>query len=107
MVETVRLKLPLLAASQSQKHVTMNDGLTTIDMLVQITVINRTRTTPPASSLEGDFYLVAANPTGSWIGHTDEIARFDAGGWIFHQATEGWRCYVVAEQALLVRLAGQ
>jgi Protein of unknown function (DUF2793) len=107
MVETVRLKLPLLAAGQSQKHVTMNDGLTMLDALAQLTVTNRTRTTPPISSLEGDCYLVAANPTGSWIGHTDEIARFDSGGWIFHQPSEGWRCYVIAEQALLVRLAGQ
>jgi Protein of unknown function (DUF2793) len=107
MVETIRLKLPLLAAGQSQKHVTMNDNLAALDTLVQLAVINRTLTTPPASSLEGDCHLVAANPTGSWIGHADEIARFDMGGWAFHQPANGWRCYVIAEQALLVRMAGQ
>ena len=36
MTETARLKLPLLAAAQSQKHVTVNEALTILDLFAGI-----------------------------------------------------------------------
>jgi Protein of unknown function (DUF2793) len=101
MPDTLRLKLPLLAAGQSQKHVTVNDALVTVDALAQLSVINRTQTAPPASVADGDSYLVADSPTGLFAGRAGQIAVADMGAWRFHQPRDGWRCFVVAEQLLL------
>ena len=47
--ETMRLQLPLLQPAQAQKHVTHNDALRLLDGLVQLSVLDRTRTAPPGS----------------------------------------------------------
>ncbi len=104
---TPNLQLNLLAAGQAQKHVTMNDALVAIDTLAQLSAINRTQAAPPASPAEGATYIVATSPTGAFAGHAGDIAVFDSGGWRFHAPADGWRCFVNAEQALLVRAAGQ
>ncbi len=101
MPDTLRLKLPLLAAGQSQKHVTLNDALVAVDSLAQLAVINRTQTAPPATFADGDSYLIAANPTGAFAGRAGQIAVADTGAWRFYVPQGGWRCYVVAEQLLL------
>ena len=46
-METSRFKLPLLSASQAQKHVTVNEALTMLDLLVGvIPVASRALNTP-------------------------------------------------------------
>jgi hypothetical protein len=107
MPDTLRLKLPLLAAGQSQKHVTVNDALVAVDELAQIAVINRTQTAPPPSFNDGDSYLVAGSATGAFAGHEGHIAVADSGGWRFHVPRNGWCCYVVAEQILLAFVGTQ
>lgn len=57
--ESARLRIPYLAASQAQKHVTHNEALTLLDTLVQASVIDKDLTTPPISPAEGDCYIVA------------------------------------------------
>jgi Protein of unknown function (DUF2793) len=101
MPDTLRLKLPLLAAGQSQKHVMLNDALVAVDALAQLAVINRTQTAPPATFADGDSYLVANSPTGAFAGHAGHIAVADTGAWRFYVPQAGWRCFVVAEQLLL------
>lgn len=97
-----RLGLPYLAAAQSQKHVTHNEALRLLDALVQIAVRERDRVAPPAQPVEGDRYLVAAQPTGIFTGHAGALAAFDDGGWRFAPPAAGWLCYVAAEGILLV-----
>ena len=60
------LSLPLLQASQAQKHVTHNEALMQLDLLVQLTVADRTRTAPPPGLVEGQRHIIAAAPTGAW-----------------------------------------
>jgi Protein of unknown function (DUF2793) len=99
--DTPNLSLPLIAAGQAQKHITHNEALMQLDRLVQSKVIARTFAAPPASPMQGDSYIVAATPSGTWAGRATEIATFDTGIWSFAAAAAGMRVYVLAEQALL------
>ena len=51
---STHLGLPYLLAAQAQKHVTHNEALRLLDAMVQLSVLDRTRTTPPASPVDGD-----------------------------------------------------
>ena len=96
------LGLPYLAPSQAQKHVTHNEALRLLDLIVQLTVADRTRTAPPATATEGQRHIVGAAPTGDWAGHAGEIAVFEAGAWSFLTPGPGWKAYVQAEAAVAV-----
>lgn len=102
MPDTPNLKLPYLVAAQAQKHVTHNEAIRALDALVHLAVIDRTLTAPPASSADGDRYIVASGGTGTWSGHALEIAAFQDGGWAFFTPRPGWRSWVVAEDVLVV-----
>jgi Protein of unknown function (DUF2793) len=97
MANTSLLGLPLLAADQAQKHVTMNTSLTALDDLVHLKVIDRTRTSPPGSPAEGDGHIIAAGPTGAWSGKAQQIAVWHGGAWVFYVPREGWRSWITDE----------
>ena len=63
MPDTPLIGLPLLEASQAQKHVTHNEALLLLDAMLHLAVISRALATPPASPGDGDRYLVAASAT--------------------------------------------
>ena len=44
---TTHLPLPYILASQAQKHVTHNEALRLLDTMVQLSVLDHTRTVPP------------------------------------------------------------
>ena len=96
------LSLPLLQASQAQKHVTHNEALMQLDLLVHLTVEDRTRTAPPASPAEGQRHIVAAAPTGVWAGQAGRVALWLDGQWQFHAPLTGWRAWVRGETQELV-----
>jgi Protein of unknown function (DUF2793) len=104
--ESAKLRLPYIAASQAQKHVTHNEALTLLDTLCQASVIDRDLTAPPLSPSEGDCYIVASGGTGAWIGWDNRISRFIDGEWRSYLAGagsgEGWLVYVQDEDALYV-----
>ena len=58
------LSLPLLQASQAQKHVTHNEALMQLDLLVQLTVADRTRTTPPPARSKANATSSRPPPPG-------------------------------------------
>lgn len=96
---TTNLSLPLLAADQSQKHVTVNEALLVLDSLVFLALLDRSLSAPPGSPAAGARYLVAASPSGAWAGHAGEIAVFQDGGWVFLTPRVGWRAVVLDEGA--------
>jgi hypothetical protein len=59
------LALPYIQPSQAQKHVTHNEALRTLDVIVQLAVLDRTRTAPPGAAAIGDRHIVAAGATGA------------------------------------------
>lgn len=101
MSETPRLKLGALASEQSQKHVTVNEALVKLDALVDLHLLDRHLTSPPAAN-DGDAYLVAAGATDEWSGQDHRIAYRIDGGWRFYDPFTGLRAYVVDENALMV-----
>ena len=46
---STHLLLPYLLAAQAQKHITVNEALRLLDGLVQLAVLDRHLTVPPAS----------------------------------------------------------
>ncbi|MBJ3774811.1 DUF2793 domain-containing protein [Acuticoccus mangrovi] len=101
MSNSLNLELPYVEAAQAQKHVTVNDAFRRIDAVVQLSVADRTLTTPPASPSEGDRHLVASGATGAWAGHDFELAAYVDGAWVFFAPVEGWLAFVRAEDALV------
>ena len=49
MTNTPNLSLPYLATAQAQKHVTVNEALSQLDGLVQLSVLDRDLASPPGS----------------------------------------------------------
>ncbi len=91
MPDTNRLGLPLLAPAQSQKHVTVNEGLARLDALTQLELTSIGATTPPGSPVEGEAHGVGAGATGDWAGQDGMLALFLNGGWAFLSPAAGWQ----------------
>ena len=97
-----RLTLPFIQAAQAQKHVTHNEALRALDMLVQLSFEDDALSTPPAAPSEGKCYIVAAGGSGAWSGQDGVIAAWLDGAWQFHTPRAGWRGYVLARAAMVV-----
>lgn len=106
MTDTPNLALPYILPSQAQKHVTHNEAIRALDCLVQLAVESRMLTAPPASPAEGSRYLVAAAATGDWSGHSEKIAAFQDGAWMFYEPREGWIAWVADDHELAIYSAG-
>lgn len=96
------LSLPHILPSQAQKHVTHNEALRLLDVMVQLSVAQRALAAPPASPVLGGRHIVGAAPTGAWASHQNEIALWNGSAWEFFAPLEGWRAYVAQEQAIVV-----
>jgi hypothetical protein len=97
MNDTAKLGLPLLAAAQAQKHVTVNAALTRLDALTAPAALTRGLTAPPSDAADGDLHLVGAGATGGWAGRDGDLAFCDAGVWRFGRARAGRRLWIVEE----------
>ena len=95
------LGLPYIQAAQAQKHVTHNEALRMLDVLVQSSVTARGLDTPPAGPAEGDRYIVGAAPTGDWENHPLALALYETGVWQFYTPQAGWLVYVRDEGLIL------
>ncbi len=95
MTETPVLSLPLLAAAQAQKHVTVNEALSRIDGLAQLRLVSVSVTAPPAGAPEGDVYAVPPGAVNDWAGQDGSLALSLNGGWDFITPRRGWRAMVM------------
>lgn len=96
MDRTARLSLPYLSPSQAQKHVTLNEALTALDALVQLTVASRTLPLAPEPS-DGTCQIVPDGEPSA--GH---IAQFADGNWRVISPAAGWRTWILDEDRLAV-----
>lgn len=106
MANSNRLVLPLLSASQAQKHVTMNEALKRLDAIIQAGVIDKDLTAPPGSPTEGDVYIVGASATGDWNTHDADITVYQDGAWVFITPLNGFIAFVADENTLYVYNSG-
>lgn len=97
MTSTTTLGLPLVQPSQAQKHVTVNEALTRLDALAQLTLISRSVTTPPSGPAEADAYAVPVGATEDWSASEGKVAVFVNGGWSFVAPRPGWRAWIADE----------
>jgi hypothetical protein len=98
---STHLLLPYLLAAQAQKHVTVNEALRLLDGLVQLAVLDRHLTAPPASPADGDRYIVASGATGAWAGWDVNVAYWVDGAWMRLVPRPGWQAWVVDEASFL------
>lgn len=87
--QTPNLALPYILPSQSQKHVTHNEALQSLDAISQLTITD-SRSSPPATPLEGACYTVTAPATGDWAGKSGQIAFYIDAAWQFLVPKPGW-----------------
>lgn len=85
-----RLDLPYLEPAQAQKHVTHNEALRGLDLLVQLTIEEFEQTSPPALPVVGQVYALGAAPSGDWDGQPNMLALREENGWRFTQPKPGW-----------------
>lgn len=91
MAETNRLELPLLAAGQAQKHVTVNEGFARLDALTHLALTTVGGGTPPGSPAEGEVHGVGVGASGDWVGQDGQLAIYQNGGWAFLSPGAGWQ----------------
>jgi len=102
MDQTTNLRLPYIAPSQAQKHVTHNQAIRALDALVQLSVLSRKLNSAPQEPLEGDRYIVASEAAAPWAGKTNQIGAWQDGAWAFFQPQEGWYAWVAEEHGFVV-----
>lgn len=102
MADTANLVLPLIAAGQSQKHVTHNEALMRLDALIQLAILAFGQNTPPSSPLAGSRYSVGSTPTGDFAGQAGSLASFDGISWRFAVPKAGWIVFNAADGLVYV-----
>lgn len=104
--ETPLLNLPLIQPSQAQKHVTHNEALRLLDIVVHLAVLDDDRTTPPALPAEGDRHIIPPAATGDWAGRGGQIAAFWGGAWAYVHPRNGWTARLLSQSITLVHSDG-
>lgn len=101
---TPRLSLPYVAAGQAQKHVTVNEGLSRLDALVQPCALSRTLAVQPVAPAEGAMWIRPSTAAGpDWSGApAHALLRFEAGAWEAFAPAAGFTAWVADEGQLLV-----
>jgi hypothetical protein len=89
MANTSNLQLPLIDQNQSQKAVTHNAALASLDAIVQLAVTDNGLAAPPGSPADGDRYIVAPSATSAWAGKDLQIAAWQNGAWSFYAPKSG------------------
>jgi hypothetical protein len=70
--------------------------------MVQLSVLDRDLTAPPASPADGDRYLVASGATGLWAGWDLNVAYWVDGVWMRLVPRPGWLAWIADEAAFVV-----
>lgn len=96
------LGLPFIQPSQAQKHVSHNEAIRLLDVMVQLAVADRDRTSAPTDPAPGDRHIVASGATGDWAGRDGQIAFREEGGWAFLPALPGFVAQVLDEDRAVV-----
>jgi Protein of unknown function (DUF2793)/Chaperone of endosialidase len=97
-----KLNLPYLLASQTQKHVVINECFNRLDNLIMPSVISRKIIAPPIAASEGDNYLIPENNSDEWGNKKNQIAIYYNLGWEYIIPNKGFICFINDENQFLV-----
>ncbi|MBV1896568.1 MAG: DUF2793 domain-containing protein [Rhodobacteraceae bacterium] len=103
---SANLALPYMQSNQSQKHVTHNEALRRLDILVQLVVEEFDATTPPGLPTDGAIWALGSGATGDWAGEDGMLAAWVDGAWVFVTPLDGWRAYGHGDGLLRTHSAG-
>lgn len=87
---SIRLELPYILPSQSQKHVTYNEAMQRLDLVAQLAVEGFDAVQPPDVPQEAQLWALADAPQGSWAGHGGALAAWQQEGWVYFEPRKGW-----------------
>ncbi len=99
---TPNLNLPYIMPAQAQKHVTHNEAIRMLDVLIQLSAISASLPSPPSTPLNGERYIVPPNPESDWAGQSANIATFQDNSWAFLTPQTGWQCWVEETQQIMI-----
>jgi hypothetical protein len=104
---SANLSLPYLAPGQAQKHVTLNESLTRLDAIVQLSVVSATTAAEPGSPDDGAVWIMPAGKSGAhWASFADgSLGYYRDGAWEQITPRDGWLAYV-RDAGQLLRFAG-
>ena len=88
-----RLNLPYLQPAQAQKHVTHNEALRTLDLIVQLSLMSMDANTPPAAPDQGEIHALGSTPVGDWSGQANKLAAWLDNAWHFVTPDTGWQAW--------------
>ena len=94
---SARLSLPFIQPAQAQKHVTHNEAIERLDLLVQLVLQGVDVNTPPSLPQEGQIWATGLAPSGAWIGQPNALAAWADNGWHFLAPRTGWRATLGTE----------
>lgn len=97
-----RLDLPFIMPAQAQKHVTHNEALRRLDIVVQLCVQQTGATNPPPAPQAGEVHAVGAPANGAWSGQDDMLAAWLDDAWHFIPPQTGWRAWDIATGRIVV-----
>ncbi len=89
---TPKINLPYILASQTMKHVSVNEAFNIIDKLINCCAKSRLVTNQPANPNDGDCYIIPNGASGiDWQNYpTGAIAAFYNLGWTYFTPREGY-----------------
>ncbi|MFN7178291.1 DUF2793 domain-containing protein [Hyphomonas sp.] len=101
---TARIGLPYLLSGQAQKHVTVNEALRRLDVLVQLSAISASLAEEPGDAANGSVYILPPGKTGpSWNAMSNgALAAVIDGAWEEIQPREGWQAFVTDQGRSLI-----
>lgn len=91
---TPTLNLPFILPSQAQKHVTVNESLSLIDGLVQMSLKEINISQAPELPQNGDAYMISSDPIGDWASFAGRIALWSEGQWFYVKPQNGWTAWI-------------
>jgi hypothetical protein len=93
-----RFGLPLIMAAQAQKHLTHNEALALLEVLVQPVVQDMAALEPPAQPVESSCVVVGPDATGTFGGHDGALAVRLTDAWHFFMPEAGWMVIHAADR---------
>lgn len=102
MTSTPVLELTEVSEADTPAADSLNDSFWRLDSVVQMAIISRTTSAPPAAPIQGDRYIIPAGATGDWAGRTHHVAYRSPEGWEYRIPRPGWRAWSLIDAELLV-----
>lgn len=81
-----------MRVGQAQKEAHVNEAHIIADAMMHCVVAGEA-SSPPASTTDGECWLIGANASGAWTGQSGKIACHNGGNWLFMMPSHGMRVF--------------